>query len=363
MSNPGLYIHVPFCRRKCPYCDFYSVGFNPELNPDFSNDLAERYADAVLRNIRHYNERYDTVYFGGGTPILLARQIPRILAEVHRTASAEVTVECNPLDMDEETLKILYDIGVNRLSVGLQSVSGKDLRLLGRTHTFEQAKQAIMTANKAGFCDISVDLILGLPDQDHTTLVYTISKLRELPITHVSAYMLKIEPNTAFGKNPPPLPSEDEAAAAYLTISRMLDGSGFKQYEISNFAKGGMTSRHNLKYWRREEYIGIGAAAHSFYKGRRFEVARNLREFISSERQIELVTDENPNELEEKIMLGLRLTEGIPEELYSRVQNGLPLIPKEYYTLEKGRLSLTPRGFLVSNEIIATLLNNINDRF
>ncbi|MDE7230499.1 MAG: radical SAM family heme chaperone HemW [Oscillospiraceae bacterium] len=355
----GLYIHVPFCRKKCPYCDFYSVGFNPEKTPEFSAELAEKYADAVLRNIRHYNERYDTVYFGGGTPILLSRQIPRILAEIHRTASAEVTVECNPSEMDEETLKILFDCGVNRLSVGVQSVSNRDLRLLGRSHTFEQAKQAILTANKVGFCDILVDLMLGLPGQDHVSLVYTISKLRELPITHVSAYLLKIEPNTAFGKNPPPLPDEEKTADLYLSAVNMLNSARFKQYEISNFAKGGMTSRHNLKYWRREEYIGIGAAAHSFYKGRRFEVARDLREFINSDHQIELVTDDDPDELEEKIMLGLRLTEGIPEELYSRVQDGLPLIPKEYYKLENGRLALTPRGFLVSNELIATLLSHI----
>ncbi len=360
MSNPGLYIHVPFCRKKCPYCDFYSVGFNPELNPEYSRDLAEKYADAVLRNIRYYNERYDTVYFGGGTPILLARQIPRILAEVHRTASAEVTVECNPLEMDEETLKILFDCGVNRLSVGVQSVSDSELRLLGRTHTFEQARQAILTAHKVGFYDISIDLMLGLPEQDRDALAYTASQLRELPITHVSAYLLKIEPNTAFGKNPPPLPSEDETARIYLSAVAMLRDSRFIQYEISNFAKGGMKSLHNLKYWRREKYIGIGAAAHSFYKGKRFAVARNLREFINSDHQTELVTDENPDELEEKIMLGLRLTEGIPKELYSRVQNGLPLIPKEYYTLENGRLSLTPKGFLVSNEIIATLLNYLD---
>lgn len=358
----GLYIHVPFCRKKCPYCDFYSVGFNPEKNPEFSNDLAEKYADAVIRNIRHYNEKYDTVYFGGGTPILLARQIPRILAGINYTSGAEITVECNPLEMNEETLKILFDCGVNRLSVGVQSVSNSILKKLGRTHKFEQAKQAILIANRVGFCDISVDLMLGVQGSDHATLVYTILQLRELPITHISAYMLKIEPNTVFGKNPPPLPDEDEAAKMYLAAVRMFKNSGFDQYEISNFAKGGMTSRHNLKYWRRDEYIGIGAAAHSFYNGRRFEVARNLREFINSDHQIELITDGNPNELEEKIMLGLRLTEGIPEELYSRVQDGLPLIPNEYYKLENGRLSLTPRGFLVSNEIIATLLNNLTGR-
>ena len=352
----GLYIHVPFCRKKCPYCDFYSVGFNPDCAPEFYDDLAKRYADAVIRNIKYYNEMYDTVYFGGGTPTLLARQIPRILAEVRRTTNAEITVECNPLDMDEETLKILFDCGVNRLSVGLQSVSRRDLCFLGRTHTFGQAKEAILTANKVGFCDISVDLMLGLPGQDHVSVTYTVNQLKELPITHISAYMLKIEPGTAFGKKPPTLPDEARTAELYLSLVRMLDTIGFEQYEISNFAKDGMKSLHNLKYWKREEYIGIGAAAHSFYKGKRFEIARNLKEFMESEHQIELVNDENPNELEEKIMLGLRLSEGISEELYSRVSDGLPLIPKEYYTLENGRLSLTPKGFLVSNEIIVTLL-------
>ncbi len=344
----GLYIHVPFCRKKCPYCDFYSVGFR--------EDLANDYADAVLRNIRHYGGRYDTVYFGGGTPILLARHIPRILAEVDRTASAEVTVECNPLEMDKETLTGLFNSGVNRLSVGVQSAVNAELRALGRTHTFEQARQTILTANEVGFYDISADIMLGVPGQDLSSLTYTVRKLRELLITHVSAYLLKIEPNTVFGKKPPALPDEDETAALYLAAVRELEAVGFKQYEISNFAKGGLTSRHNLKYWRREEYLGIGAAAHSFYNGKRFAVKRDIKEFIASESQIEQITDEAPNELEERIMLGLRLTEGIPRELWQRVESALPLIPGQYYKIENDRLSLTPEGFLVSNEIIATLL-------
>lgn len=348
----GLYIHVPFCRKKCPYCDFYSVGFR--------EDLAEQYADAVLRNIRYYNERYDTVYFGGGTPILLARHIPRILAEVHRTASAEVTVECNPLEMDKETLTGLFNSGVNRLSVGVQSAVNVELRALGRTHTFEQARQAILTAREIGFYDISADIMLGTPGQDLSSLTYTIKRLRELPITHISAYLLKIEPNTVFGKNPPALPNEDDTAALYLAAVRQLEALRFMQYEISNFARRGMTSRHNLKYWRREEYLGIGAAAHSFYKGKRFAVKRDIKEFIASDHQIEEITDGDPNEQEEKIMLGLRLAEGIPRELWERVESALPLIPKQYYKLENDRLSLTPEGFLVSNEIIATLLEARN---
>lgn len=352
MSNPGLYIHVPFCRKKCPYCDFYSVGYREEL--------AERYADAVIRNLRYYNEDYDTVYFGGGTPSLMARQIPRILDEVHRTASAEVTVECNPLEMDKETLKILRGCGVNRLSVGIQSAVDGELAALGRTHTFEQARQAVLTANKVGFYDISADIMIGTPGQTAETLTRTIGELGDLPLTHISAYMLKIEPNTVFGKKPPALPDEDETAELYLSAVRLLENARFMQYEVSNFARRGMTSRHNLKYWRREEYLGIGAAAHSFYKGKRFAVTRNLREFIASEHQTELVTDENPNGIEEKIMLGLRLAEGIPKELWELVQSGLPLIPKQYYKIENDRLSLTADGFLVSNEIIATLLTYLN---
>lgn len=352
MSNPGLYIHVPFCRKKCPYCDFYSVGYREEL--------AERYADAVLRNLRYYNERFDTVYFGGGTPILLARQIPRILAEVHRTASAEVTVECNPLEMDKETLKILRGCGVNRLSVGIQSAVDEELAALGRTHTFEQARQAVLTANKVGFYDISADIMIGTPGQTAETLTRTIGELGDLPLTHISAYMLKIEPNTVFGKKPPALPDEDETAELYLSAVCLLENARFMQYEVSNFARRGMTSRHNLKYWRREEYIGIGAAAHSFYKGKRFAVARNLREFIASEHQTEAITDSAPDELEERIMLGLRLTEGIPKKLWALIQSGLPLIPKQYYKIENDRLSLTAEGFLVSNEIISTLLTYLN---
>lgn len=351
MSDLGLYIHVPFCRKKCPYCDFYSISFREET--------AEQYADAVIRNLRYYDEDYNTVYFGGGTPILMARQIPQILKECRIKSGAEITVECNPLEMDEETLKILFDCGVNRLSVGVQSASNRELRALGRTHTFEQARQAILTANKVGFCDISVDLMLGTPGQDFTSLTYTVCKLRELPITHVSAYLLKIEPNTVFGKNPPVLPDEDETAKLYLAAVHMLGSAGFKQYEISNFARGGMTSRHNLKYWRREEYLGIGAAAHSFYKGKRFAVARNLREFIESPQQIEIITDDDPNEIEERIMLGLRLAEGVEKPLWERLQGALPLIPKQYYKIENERLSLTAEGFLVSNEIISTLLAHL----
>ncbi len=353
MSDLGLYIHVPFCRKKCPYCDFYSVGFR--------EDTAEQYANAIIRNLRYYNENYDTVYFGGGTPILLAQHIPRILAECNIAANAEITVECNPCEMGRETLEILYGAGVNRLSIGVQSAVNTELRSLGRTHTYEQAERAVITAHEVGFDEISVDIMLGIPEQDLSSMTYTINRLCELPITHVSAYLLKIEPNTVFGKKPPVLPDEETSAELYLSAVKMLTYNGFDHYEISNFAKCGNTSRHNLKYWRREEYLGVGAAAHSFYKGKRFAVARNMHEFIESPRQIEITTDNAPDETEEKIMLGLRLTEGIEETLWERVQCGLPFIPKQYCKIKNGRLSLTAEGFLVSNEIISTLLAHLEE--
>lgn len=323
--------------------------------------MAEQYADAVIRNLRHYDEDYDTVYFGGGTPILLARHIPRILAECRIAANAEITVECNPCEMDKETLEMLRGVGANRLSVGVQSAVDTELKTLGRTHTYEQAERAIITAHEVNFDDISVDIMLGVPEQDLNSLTYTINRLCQLPITHVSAYLLKIEPNTVFGKNPPVLPDEDTSAELYLSAVKMLTENGFKQYEISNFARCGSMSRHNLKYWRREDYLGIGAAAHSFYKGKRFAVARDLRGFIESEHQTEIITDDCPNEAEEKIMLGLRLSEGIEKPLWERVKSALPLIPKRYYKIENERLSLTAEGFLVSNEIISTLLAHLEE--
>ena len=352
-TNLGLYIHIPFCRKKCPYCDFYSTGY--------TEDLSKQYADAVIRNLRCYGEKYDTVYFGGGTPILAASEIPRILKACKIESGAEITVECNPCEMDRKTLETLYNAGVNRISIGIQSANDTELAALGRMHTFDEARRAVLLAGEVGFRDISADLMLGIPQQTLNSLEYSVNKLSELPLSHVSAYLLKIEPNTVFGKKPPIIPNEDEQAELYLKTVKELRKNGFEQYEISNFARNGMQSRHNLKYWRREEYLGIGAAAHSFYKGKRFAVARNLREFIAEPRQIEQITDDSPDETEEKIMLGLRLCEGIPKELWKRVESGLRLVPKQYYKIEKEHLSLTAEGFLVSNEIISTLLSRIED--
>lgn len=342
----GLYIHMPFCVRKCPYCDFYSVPY-----ADWKTD---DYTAAVIRNLKRYDLQYDTVYFGGGTPALLPYHIGKILAAADFTEDAEITVECNPDSVDEPGLEFLKKSGVNRLSFGVQSLSIEELNSLGRSHHPERAKAMIKLSAKLGFENISADLMLGTPKQSANSLKQTVEELCALPITHVSAYLLKIEPNTVFGKRPPQLPDEDEQAELYLLAVELLEKHGFMQYEISNFAKQGFESLHNLKYWHAEEYIGIGPAAHSYYNGKRFAVPRNLKDFIGREFQEEIITEENPDKYEETVMLGLRLSEGV--FLDERLEKRLKLIPREYYRLDNGKISLTPKGFLVSNEIISTLL-------
>ena len=351
----GLYIHVPFCAKKCPYCDFYSL--------PISEQKAGEYKNAVIRNLSKYNkERFDTVYFGGGTPALIYDKIKEILGAVNFTENAEITVECNPESADETVLRELKNAGANRLSFGVQSLDGTELSALGRTHSAQNAIDVILLANSLGFENISADIMLGVPNQTLDSLEKTIEELCGLPITHVSAYLLKIEPNTVFGRKSKEtadiMPDEDLQSELYLRAVELLESRGFTQYEISNFAKAGFESRHNLKYWRAEEYVGIGPSAHSYHNGKRFAVSRNLAKFLEDNFQHEEITDESPDKDEEKILLGLRLCEGVElsKRLSERLKKRLSLIPEEYYRITNNRLSLTPLGFLVSNEIIATLL-------
>lgn len=349
----GLYIHVPFCVRKCPYCDFYSVT---------DTKLADNYTAAVVRNIKARNVKADTVYFGGGTPSLLsAKQIYSMLSAVDIASDSEITIECNPNSVDEKYLADIFSAGVNRISFGVQSLSDKELSALGRLHDAETAMKAVNSAYKAGFRNISADLMLATAYQTKETLAETIEKLVKLPICHVSAYMLKIEEGTAYGKNETIrslIPDEDETADMYLEAVQMLEEKGFAQYEISNFAHKGFESRHNLKYWRCEEYYGIGPSAHSYIDGVRKACPPSVERFFNSELQEEIVTEENGGEYEEKLMLALRLTqEGIP--LSALPQDKLPIAKQleksGLLRLENERLMLTPNGCLVSNGIICAL--------
>lgn len=350
----GLYIHVPFCLSKCPYCDFYSVSY--------SRSKAGMYADAVKRDILHYAEKYDTVYFGGGTPILLHEHIADILAAADIAEGAEVTVEANPCMAATDILEELLRAGVNRISFGVQSMIGRELSFLGRRHTAEQAATALKNARSAGFKSISADMMIGLEEQSESDISYTAGQLSELGADHISAYILKTEENTPFAERELHLPDDDRTAELYLHTVKVLGQLGYEQYEISNFARSGHECRHNLKYWRCEEYIGIGAAAHSFYGGKRFCTPRDTDGFISAPVRQITVTDDSAGGWEEYAMLRLRLTEGLrfsDARKYGRAEElrkNADRIPKDLVRVTDDGISLTPEGFIVSNAVIGKLV-------
>ena len=353
----GLYIHVPFCISKCPYCDFYSVAYN--------EDEASRYKNAVLRNLRHYQPIgtvFDTVYFGGGTPVLLWREICEIMQHISFSAKCEITVEANPCACTAEALSALRKTGVNRISIGVQSLNNDELSALGRRHDAKTAEKAILTAHDCGFRNISVDLMLATPNQTKESLKKSLERYCSLPVTHISAYMLKIEQNTPFAKARLSLPDEDTTCELYLQTVETLAKNDFKQYEISNFALDGMESRHNLKYWRCEDYIGIGPAAHSCFGGKRFYVPGDLQRFIENDIQPTVTEDSQPGGFEEYAMLKLRLAEGLTFEECGRfgVDKDIILqrcrkIPEELVNVDGEKVCLTPKGFLLSNQLISIM--------
>lgn len=351
----GLYIHVPFCERKCRYCDFYSV---TELS------RAKEYVKAVIRNISALDAKFDTVYFGGGTPSLLtAEQIYDVLSSADIREDAEISMECNPNSVSADYLADVHSAGVNRLSFGIQSFCGCELEMLGRLHTAEQAEKAVRLAYGAGFENIGADLMLAVPGQTRQTLLKSLDTAASLPLTHISAYMLKVEDGTPLSLDKEllkKLPDDDETAEMYLLAVRYLEERGFEQYEISNLAKSGFECRHNLKYWRCGEYYGIGPSSHSFVGGERFRCPKQLNSFISAPVQDRIFLGEGGG-AEERGMLALRLTkEGLPLADYPESEKPAELLIRNgFLKKEDGAFRLTPNGCLVSNEIIVRLLGGI----
>lgn len=361
----GLYLHIPFCEKKCRYCDFYSTFLNEEL--------LDSYTQALIKSIKKWGGKLrrplSTVYFGGGTPSLLGERVIEIMNEVKEAFtledSCEITLELNPRSNSKKALNYFKEAGINRLSIGMQSALDSELEVLGRTHSFLQTKETVLMAREIGFSNISLDLMLGLPNSTPETLEKSLNAITELNPQHISAYILKIEPNTVFYKteNSLNLPDEDKTAAQYLQMCEFLEGNGYSHYEISNFAKVGFESRHNLKYWHCEEYLGIGPSAHSFLDGKRFYYPRDLKAFIN---EGEPVFDGVGGEWEEYIMLHLRLKEGLNltalEKRYGKTLSAHTL--RKIRLLEKNGLvttghnsvSLTNNGFLLSNAIISEIL-------
>lgn len=372
MKRLGLYLHIPFCRSKCLYCDFYSL-------PHPTREAMERYVDALCRDLQEKAQDcsacvVDTVYFGGGTPTLLPAELTeRILdtvaARYRLSENAEISAECNPATASREQLCRLRRAGWNRLSVGIQSAQPGELRALGRLHSFADAEQLFSDARVAGFSNLSADLMFGIPEQTPESWLSSLEAVLSLSPTHLSFYGLTIEEGTPFAKsgNRLPLPGEEETRQMYLEGIRMCASHGLAQYEISNFAKPGYECRHNLKYWNCEEYLGFGPAAFSDFSGVRSGNSRDLSAYIEN-RSIR-TEEERPSEKErmnEYIMLRLRLSAGIREaDFFNRFRFSfqeryreklLPFCRMKLLTLTKDRCALTPEGFYVSNAILSELV-------
>ena len=372
-KKAGLYIHVPFCSKKCNYCDFYS--FKAEAG------LKERYVRALIREIKAkalaYADRvFDTVYVGGGTPTELGS---KLLCEIIRAAydgftlsgECEFTVETNPgLEIDMSALR---ESGANRLSIGLQSANESELSLLGRIHSLDDYFDTITSARAAGFDNISTDIMFSLPSQDITLLENTLKTVIDTKPEHISAYSLKIEPGTPFYKIRERLaiPDEDADADMYAYICRRLREAGYAHYEISNFAKKGFESRHNLRYWLCDEYLGLGPGAHSYIDSVRYSYRRDVAAVCEAYEGgvYDSIIDEHTlideaEAINERIMLGLRLSRGIklsvldsviPRERLLKVT--APLEDNGYLNLSDGTLVLTEKGMYVSNSIIGEILS------
>lgn len=355
----GLYIHIPYCLSKCNYCNFYSAG-NSSVVPD-------AYVQALLREIKkHTVKSPKTVYFGGGTPSLLSpQQVENLLQAVSPENGAEITLEANPETVTLERLIGYKKAGVNRLSIGVQSASNEQLTFLGRKHTAETALHAFSLAKEAGFTNISGDIMLALPSYTTKEFDQTLAFIKQGGATHISCYLLKVEPGTPFANTPLPfLPSEDEAADFYLYAVSALEESGYKQYEISNFAKPGFESSHNLVYWNCENYLGIGPGAHSCMNGKRFFYKEDTHAFIKDDTDILMPDGEFT--VEEYIMLQLRLNSGLSlpvlEEQFqftfsTQVLQKLSLFEKnDLCRIKNNTITLTPKGMLLQNTILANIL-------
>ena len=371
----GLYIHIPFCKSKCIYCDFYSLPSSEEKMDRYVSALCRQLAEIAPRAAAH---EVDTVYFGGGTPSWLGekrlRQILKTVEKRYRLAKKpEVTLEANPDSAgDWKVLRALRRAGFNRLSLGVQSADDEQLKILGRPHTFAQAEEAAAAARRAKIKNLSLDLIYGLPGQTLESWKETLEKAAALSPEHLSCYGLKVEEGTPLRDmlETLDLPDDDAQADMYLWTVERLEELGYRQYEISNFAKPGYESRHNLKYWTLGEYAGFGPGAHSDLGDVRYAYIRDLDAYcLGVEAQGDILSENEripPRERDvEYLMLGLRLAKGVSRQEFEYrfrlpfgpVQAALERFERSgHAVLRSGRWHLTPEGFLLSNQIIGQCL-------
>ena len=372
----GIYIHVPFCRSKCQYCDFYSLTAKDDK-------VMDDYLKATCAHIKESGAlapgyKVDTIYFGGGTPSFFgADGIATIMTAIRRSfdvdSGAEITFEANPDSVSDKFLGRMRAEGFNRVSLGIQCDDDEILKKIGRPHDYAQAVSAVQRIRKAGFRNLSVDLMYGLPNQTLNGWKDTVERVLALNPDHISCYGLKLEEGTPMHdyREFLNLPNDDMQADMYLAAVEILRSKGFRQYEISNFARKGLYSRHNVKYWTGGEYLGFGPNASSDFAGKRFTIIRDLQGYIQGIKEGGEVLQEIEEipvreRAGEYLMMRLRTSAGIAKEEYER-QFLLPFGPIED-ALEKcrtfghaaknedDRWRLTPKGFLISNTIISDLL-------
>jgi len=343
----SLYIHIPFCKRKCFYCSFYSI----------TDDYREQYIDAIIRCVKfHGGKKIKTLYIGGGTPSILGDRLIPVIESVYKyfdvQKDAEITVEINPESCDRQLLQALKSVGVNRLSIGVQSLCDSELKLIGRLHDSKRALDTILLARECGFDNISCDLIFGLPSQSAQSFKKNIETLKALDIPHISCYNLQIEKGTPIYNTAKP--NEALEAQMYEILCESL--KDYRHYEISNFCKRGFESRHNSAYWTGDDYLGLGPAAHSKIGSNRYCFKSDINTFINKDNfdfdECERITDP----LFEKIMLGLRTDLGVDlKYLQNSEKFILQLEAGGFATRKDGRLILTDKGFYLSNTIISSI--------
>ncbi|HBL84160.1 MAG: hypothetical protein A2Y17_12915 [Clostridiales bacterium GWF2_38_85] len=376
IKNLSLYIHIPFCKNRCHYCDFYS-------NTDCSNELQSKYTKALITSmnvpIDKMEYSIDTVYFGGGTPTMLDAEnlvkiIKKIQSSFNLSDDCEITVETNPNSAKENELKILKDNGVNRISIGLQSLNNDILADIGRTHNSDDFFSCFNAAVNAGIKNISVDIMYGLPEQSSNDLFDTINKVLALgeKIKHISLYGLKLEEGTRMynKRNSYEFPVEDEEADMYFEACELLRNNKFEHYEISNFARSGYRSKHNLKYWTCGDFLGFGASAHSRFLNKLFYIEPDIHNFIESAfsgknifeisnyNDVNTLTVEEINEV--YIMMSLRTSDGlnlkkinITDSFFAKIQK---YINAGFMHIEGDNCCMTERAFYISNSILADLI-------
>lgn len=372
-----LYIHIPFCVKKCAYCDFLSAPADRETR--------EAYVSALLKEIGGLAGEYDlaerevvSVFIGGGTPSLLEgarmREIMDCLKEQFDFVSdAEITVEANPGTLDREKLRLYRGAGINRLSLGLQSASNRELRVLGRIHTYEDFLESCRNAREEGFTNINVDLISAVPGQTYEDWIRNLRTVAELGPEHISAYSLIVEPGTLFAQMELDLPDEDTEYRMYEDTAAVLREYGYRQYEISNYAREGFACRHNTGYWKRTEYLGIGLGAASLFEGRRFHNTVDMKEYLADSglpgairKDMEILTRQD--EEEEYMFLGLRMTEGVSgtrfaEQFREKMTDVYGEVLDKYEKMgllqKQGDFwSFTRKGIHVSNGVLADFLQD-----